>query len=264
MSLLKNMLLKMVIGPVSVETRLFNELFIPGEFVRGEMTVKGSSSEQQIDSIYLSIASTYEDKVDIKNVKCKEREINETQNSTIVDLQISEPFIINPDQTIKFDIDLTLPSYTPVTVGTARTWVQIHSGIQPAIETIDKNYIHVQPHPLVDAVLGSAMDIGLEVCKVVCESVSGDTNIKVPFIQKFILQPVEGHLKSRLEEIEFIFKPSNNSLDVFMEVDRNLKGVPVRLSEKLSAVDSMIKFEVSYENLDDLTLIMNELIEEQC
>ncbi|MBF0258920.1 MAG: sporulation protein [Desulfamplus sp.] len=264
MSFFNKMLSKIGVGSASVETELFNDVFVPGEFVRGKVTVKGGSVEQNIDSIYFKVKSTYEDEIKIEDDD-EEKEINITRNAVIMDTQISEPFTINPGQIIEFEIDFTLPVYTPVTAGKTKTWVETGLDIKMAVDPADKDYIHVQPHPLVDAVLGSAMDMGLEVYKVVCEPAPRNMNMKVPFVQEFSLRPVEGHLKNRLEEIELIFRPSENSgLDVFMEVDRKLKGLSGRLAKMIGTDETMVRFSVDYENLDNLTVMLDHLIEQNC
>lgn len=263
MSFFNKMISKIEIGSATVETQLFNELFIPGELIRGEVRIQGGPLEQYIDSIYLNIKSTYEDQTDTKRGEDK---IYKREAAVIMDFQISEPFTMNPDQIINFDLEFPLPSYTPVTIGGATTWIETGFNMKMAVEQKDKAYIHVQPHPLMDAVLGSAMDIGLEVYRVVCQSAPSLMNMKVPFIQKFALQPVEGHLKSRLNDISLIFRLSKSSLEVFMDVDRKLKDgseETTNITDSASG-EPMARLSISYNNLDSLTLMLNDMIEQHC
>ncbi len=263
MSFFNKILSKVGIGSASVETELFNEIFTPGELIRGNVIVKGGSVEQNIDSIYFKIKSSYQDEIEIENGD-DEDSINIIRNATIADFQISEPFIIKPDERVTFELEFPLPAYTPVTAGTTKTWVETGLDIKMAVDPADKDYIHVQPHPLVDALLSSAMDIGLEVYQVVCEPAPRNMNIILPFVQEFALRPVEGHLKTRLEEIELIFKPSNSGLEVFMEVDRKLKGIYKRVAKMVGSDETMVKFYINYDNLDNLTFLLNDLIEKHC
>lgn len=264
MSFINKMLSKLGVGSAAVDTELFNDVFIPEEFVRGTVTVKGGSVEQQIDSIYFKIKSTYEDEIEFENSEGEEEEINITRTALIKEFQVSEPFIVKPNQIIKFDINFTLPIFTPVTAGKTKTWVETGLDIKMAVDPADKDYIHIQPHPLADAVLSSAMDMGLEVYKVVCEPAPRSMNMMTPFIQEFSLKPVEGHLKSRLEEIELIFRPMSNGFMVYMEVDRRAKGLSGRLAKMMGRDETMVRFTVNYENLDSLTLTLNNLIEQHC
>lgn len=264
MSFFNKMLSKIGIGSASVELELFNQIFTPGELIRGKLTVKGGAVEQNIDSIYFKIRSTYEDEIEIEDGEGEEEEINITRNAVIADFQISEPFIIKPGQISTFDLEFPLPSCTPVTAGKTKTWVETGLDIKMAVDPGDKDYIHIQPHPLVDAVLGSAMDMGLEVYKVVCEPAPRNMNMMVPFVQEFALRPVEGHLKSRLEEIELIFRPLSNGFMVFMEIDRKSKGISGRLAKMIGTDETMVKFPINYDNLEGLTVRLNDLIEQHC
>jgi len=264
MPFFKRVMSKIGVGSATVETRLFNDLFMPGESVRGEVAVQGGSVEQNIDSIYFKIISRYEDEVEIENRAHDQDEIKITRNATIMDLQISEPFVINPGQIIKFDFDFYLPSCTPVTIGKTVTWVETALNIKMALDPVDRDYINVQPHPLVDAVLGSAMDMGLEIYAVTCKPAPLAMDMGLPFLQEFALRPVEGHFKKRLEEVELIFKPSNDSLEVFMEIDRKLKGFSGRFAKMVGTDETLVRLSVNYDNLDSLTLRLNDLIEQHC
>ncbi|MBF0229588.1 MAG: sporulation protein [Desulfamplus sp.] len=264
MSFFNKMLSKMGIGSASVETELFNELFIPGEEVRGKVTVKGGSVEQHIENIYFKVKSTYEDEIEFENSEGEEEEINLTRTALIREFQVSEPFTINANETVKFDLEFPLPIFVPVTVGKTKTWVETGLDIKSAVDPADKDYIHVQPHPLMDAVIGSAMDMGLEVYKVVCEPAPPNMNMMVPFVQEFSLKPVEGHFRGRLEEIELIFRPMSNGFMVYMEIDRKSKGVSGRLAKMMGTDETMVRFPVNYDNLDGLTLRLIELIEQHC
>ncbi|MBF0203777.1 MAG: sporulation protein [Desulfamplus sp.] len=264
MSLLNKMFSTIGIGSANVNTLFFNELFRPGESVKGEVFVKGGSVEQNVDSIYFKIISTYEDEIEIENSKGDEEDINITRNAVITEFQISEPFTINKNQTKKFDFDFLLPLDTPVTAGKTKTWVETGLDIKMAVDPTDKDYIHIQPHPLMDAVIGSAVDMGLEVYKVVCEPAPRNMNMRVPFMQEFSLRPVEGHFKKLLEEVELVFTPLNNGFMVFMEIDRKLQGVHGRLVKMMGTDETMVKFPINYDNLDGLTVRLIKLIEQHC
>jgi len=264
MPFFKRMISKIGVGSATVETRLFNDLFMPGESVRGEITVQGGSVEQNIESIYVKIKSSYEDEVEIEDDDSGQDEINIIRNATIIDFQVSESFVITPGQIIKFDVDFTLPSCTPVTIGRTRTWVETALDIKLSFDPVDRDYIDVQPHPLVDAVLGSAMDIGLEIHEVTCEPAPRSMGMGLPFLQEFALRPVEGHLKRRLEEVELVFKPSDNTLEVFMEIDRKSRGLSGRFAKMVGTDETMVRFSIGYDDLDSLTLRLNDLIEQHC
>ncbi|SLM32215.1 Sporulation-control protein spo0M [Desulfamplus magnetovallimortis] len=264
MSLFKKMLSSVGIGAATVNTELFNESYTPGESLTGIINIKGGSVEQQIDAIYLKIKSTFEDEIEVENEDGEENEINITRNALVAEYKISEPFTIGKNESISFDLDFILPEDTPVTVGKTRTWVETGLDIKMALDPSDKDYIHVLPHPMVDAVLTSTMDMGFEISEVVCEPAPPFMQMRLPFIQEFELKPVEGHFKTRLDEIELVFRPEKDRVEIFMEVDRKARGLLGSLSEMMGTDESMLRFTLHQSDLDTIILKLNDLIEEHC
>ena len=89
-------------------------------------------------------------------------------------------------------------------------------------------------------------------------------DMRVPFVQEFELKPDRGTFKNRLEEIELIFKPFPDTLQVFMEVDRKAKGLVEHLSEMMGTDETMVHFLVKEEDLPRLTEKLNDIIEQYC
>lgn len=264
MSFFKKMLSKVGIGAASVDTELFNEAFIPGEPVKGVVNIKGGSVEQEVDAVYFKIKSTYEDEIEVETDEGEEEEINVTRSASLMEFQISEPFTLGPDETISFDLDFILPPDTPATVGKTRSWVETGLDIKMALDPGDRDYIDVLLHPLVHAVLESTKELGFQLSEVVCEPAPSMLNMRIPFVQEFELKPVEGAFHSRLDEIELIFKPLENGVDVFMEVDRKARGIFGNLAEMMGSDESLVRFTVLPDALDDLTPRLKDLIEDYC
>lgn len=264
MSFLKKVLSKMGIGAASVATELFTKLFIPGEPVKGVVNIKAGSVEQQIDAIYFKIKSTFEDEVEVEGSDGEEEEISVTRRAVLMEFKISEPFTLGPDESISFDLDFILPIDTPATVGKTRTWVETGLDIKRALDPKDRDYIHVLPHPVVDTVLESATGLGLEISQVVCEPAPEFMNMRLPFVQEFELKPVQGPFQSRLDEVELIFKPLEDSVEVFMEVDRKARGISGSFAEILGSDETMICFTVHHSETDRFIVRLNDLIEKYC
>lgn len=263
MSFFNKMLSTIGVGSASVETELFNECFIPGEPIKGKVTITGGSVDQSIDSIYFKIKSTYEDEIEIKNSD-EEDEIKITRNAIIMEDMVAEPFTINRGETIKFNLDLILPIFTPVTAGKTKTWVETGLDIKMSVDPADKDYIKVEPHPLMDAVFKSAMELGLQIYQVVCEPAPHNMNMMMPFVQEFALRPVKGNFRRRLEEIELVFRPLSSGFMVFMEIDRNARGLSGRLAKMMGTDETMVRFPVSYDNLSTITMTLSNLIDRNC
>ena len=264
MSFIKNILSKVGIGAATVETELFNNLFVPGEPVEGVVNITGGSVIQEIDAVYFKIKSSYEDEVEIEDKDDNENEVDATRIAEIMRLQISDPFILNPEEKVKFDLNFVLPWDTPATAGKTVTWIETGLDIKMAIDPGDKDYLNVTPHPLAEQVLDAAAALGFEISEVVCEPAPEAMEMRVPFVQEFELKPVKGTFKNRLDEIELVFKPFPDSMQVFMEVDRKAKGVFGHLSEMMSSDESMVKFLVQKKDLSHLKDKLNDIIEEYC
>ncbi|SMD00640.1 sporulation-control protein [Desulfocicer vacuolatum DSM 3385] len=263
MSFFKNILSKVGIGSATVETELFNNVFVPGQPVEGVVNITGGKVTQDIDTVYIKIKSTYEDEVEIGEDD-EETEVDVTRTAEIMRLQISEPFTLNPEESVSFDLNFTLPWDTPATAGKTVTWVETGLDIKMAIDPGDKDYLNVTPHPLAERVLDAAMELGFEISEVVCEPAPAAMDMRVPFVQEFELKPVKGSFKNRLDEIELVFKPFEDSIQIFMEVDRKAKGVFGHLSEMMGTDETMVNFLVQKKDLPDLTGKMNDIIEEYC
>jgi len=264
MSFFKKMLSKVGIGSATVETELFNDLFVPGHPVEGVINITGGSVAQNIDAIYLKVKSTYEDEVDVETEEDEDSDVDVTRTAEIINLQISEAFTLNPGETIKFDLNFVLPWDTPATAGKTVSWVETGLDIKMAIDPGDKDYLNVTLHPLAEQVLDAAMELGFELSEVVCEPAPAAMGMRVPFVQEFELKPVTGRFKNRLDEIELVFKPFEDSVQIFMEVDRKAKGVFGHFSEIMGTDETVVNFLIQKRHLPHLTDKLNDIIEEYC
>ena len=60
MSFVNKLLASVGIGSATVDTKIFRSELVPGEKVEGIVQIRGGNVEQEIDSIYLSLYTTYE------------------------------------------------------------------------------------------------------------------------------------------------------------------------------------------------------------
>ncbi len=83
MSIFKKLLASVGIGAAKVDTRLYDELVIPGEMLNGEVYITGGDVSQEIDDIYLSVATQYKREVDDSTV---------TEECVLIKYNLSERF----------------------------------------------------------------------------------------------------------------------------------------------------------------------------
>ena len=264
MSFFKRMLSKAGIGAATVETELFNTVFIPGEEVKGVVHITGGNVAQDIDTVYLIIKSTYEDEIEVETDGEEEEEMEVTRVAELMHLPLCSPFTIEPGEKATFELAFTLPLDTPATLGKTSSWVETGLDIKMAVDPGDRDPITVAPHPLAQHILESMSHLGFHLTEVTCEPAPRALEMRLPFVQEFEFKPVQGTFKNRLDEVELVFKPFPEALQVFMEVDRRAKGVFGHLSEMLGTDESMVSFHISHQNLPRLTEKLNDIIEEYC
>ncbi len=260
MSLFKKMMAKVGIGAAKVDTLLSTSEFIPGETLDGVIRLTGGSVEQSVDAVYFKILSTYEDEV--KTEDDEEEEV--TREALLEEYVIEEPITLAPGDEKEFPISLVLPFDTPATFGKTRVWVQTGLDIKQALDPGDRDYIEVQPHPLVSQCLNAVEELGFALREVTCEPAPRSFGTRVPFIQEFEFVPRGGAFSSRLDELELVFKVSEDSVTVFMEIDRKARGVSGMLAELLDMDESLVSFSYGEGDLDDLQGMIGSIIDENC
>jgi len=107
MSRFKKLLAKVGIGAATVDARLFDDVLIPGELLNGEVNITGGDVEQEIDDIYLYIATTYKREVDDTTV---------TEECILVKYRLSERFNLQPREAKVIPFSFPLPDETPLTM----------------------------------------------------------------------------------------------------------------------------------------------------
>ena len=114
-SMFKKILSSVGIGAAKVDTQLHQTSFFPGETIEGVVTIKGGSTDQNVDAIYLKLMSEYEDKLNDKKI------------NIAVELEkflLQDSFTIAADEKKEIPFSFQIPYDVPVTLGKTRVWVQ--------------------------------------------------------------------------------------------------------------------------------------------
>ncbi|WP_113929304.1 sporulation protein [Bacillus sp. P14.5] len=229
------------IGAASVDTKLEKTSYTGGERVSGIVEVKGGNVEQEVDSIYLMLYTTYIRESDDKKY---------TDSACIEKVQISEPFVIKASETKQFPVSFELPFETPVTVGNTRVWVATGLDIKNAVDPKDKDYIEILPNDMINSVFTSLERLGFKLRKADCEQAPRHLRGRNPFVQEFEFIPASGVYRSRLDELEVVFlNQSPSSLTILFEVDRKARGFGGFLAEALEMDESMVKMTISASDI---------------
>jgi sporulation-control protein len=241
------------IGAASVDTKLEKERYTAGERVSGVVEVKGGNVEQEVDSIYLKLYTTYIRESDDKKY---------TDSACIEKIQITEPFVIQANEVKQFPVSFELPFDTPVTVGSTRVWVATGLDIKNAMDPSDKDYIEISPNEMMNSVFSSLGRLGFKLRKADCEQASRHLRGRNPFVQEFEFVPVTGRYSRRLDELEVVFmSQSLNSVDLLFEVDRKARGLGGFLAEALDTDESMVKLSVSAAEIQSIDERITKLLD---
>jgi len=261
MSFLKRVLSSVGIGAAKVDTILQGDQFVPGEIIEATVNMKGGSTEQEVEALYVSIHCTYEREVEAIDEEDEDTEI--TSVFLLDKFHVADAFTIAPGEEKSFSMSFQLPFNTPLTLGKAKVWVQTGMDIKRAIDPKDRDYIRVVPGELVRALFDAIRGLGFDLKEVECEAVPSGFPRPQPFVQEFEFRPLGGPFRGRLDELEIICFPGSNSVEVFMEIDRKARGITSFLAEMMNLDESRIRFSFGPEDVPKLTDTLSEIIEKQ-
>ncbi|MCP4151522.1 MAG: sporulation protein [bacterium] len=264
MGFFKKMLSSVGIGSAKVDTVLDKEEYAPGEMIEGVVKIKGGNTEQDIAGLYFSVQSTYEDvrtvSVEDEDGYIEEEERDITKTAVLEKFKISDDFVLSPGDEMEIPISFQLPYTAPLTIGTTKVWISTGLDIKKAIDKGDRDYIKVVPESFVQAFLNSMDELGFDLVEVDCEAVS-DSWRSIPFVQEFEFKPLSGPFAERLEELEAIFFPEEDRLQVYMEMDRRAKGIQSILTHIMGEDESCVQFDFEEDDIPDLTERLHDIID---
>ena len=202
-----NFLARIGVGATQIDTQLSKNSFYPGEIAEGRVVVKGGSTAQEIEYLKLQVCSQY------KN-----------DDSTVVavlgETVVSHRFTVQPGETLTFPIQLQIPYSTPLSYYNTPVWLYTAAAISAAVDPKDNDRLNIAPSPLQAAVLEALTQLGFHLHASQYEYESH--KYRRP-IQELEFRP-GGEFRGRITELEVVFLPEGDHLDLVLEVDRKAKG----------------------------------------
>jgi sporulation-control protein len=231
MSFLKKTLASFGIGSAKVDTVLQQEALYPGDKVNVTVHVYGGSTEQLIDNIDLRLLCRYVDEEVVNNKDSDSQNKRRVHRRyTLASWSLPYSFTIASGETRDFDVELDIPWNTPITIGDAKVWLETGLDISMAKDPADKDILTVRPDPLLDAIFSEFEEQGLRIRQVECEAAKG---FSMPFVQEFEFVPTTGPFHGRWREVEIIAFRDADQLELWFEVDRQLRGMGGMLANML-------------------------------
>ncbi len=255
MSFMGKLLASVGIGSAKVDTKLNRTQLVPGEKVEGVVQIRGGNIEQSIDSIYLSLFTTYQIKIDDKRLP---------QQTELDRYRLTQSLVIQPGEEKEIPFAFDLPLDTPLTIGKTKVWVQTGLDIKHAVDPNDHDDIAIAPAPVTGAVLKALENLGFRMRNADCEQAKGIFRNRLPFVQEFEFVPTGGPFKGRFDEIEVVFRPQGRATEVIMQLDRRARGFGGMLAEALEMDESLIRFTVTEKDIVGMTSFMQSVIARYC
>lgn len=237
------------VGSAKVDTKLEQASYAAGDWIKGVVEVRGGNVEQAIDSIYVSVMTTYERETDDRKT---------TEEAAVVKEKLNEPFTIGAGEVREFPLEMQLPYETPATQGKTRVWIATGLDIKQALNPSDKDLIQVKPSLLAKSVLDAAAGLGFHLRQVECKAARLN---QYPFAQEFEFVPVSGVFKGQLDELEITFiEQTENEVTVLLQVDRRARGLGGFLSEAMGTDESLIRLRLAKKDLPSIPAKLKETI----
>ncbi|TMO60273.1 sporulation protein [Pseudoalteromonas aurantia] len=248
MSFFKKVLGTVGIGAAKVDAILEYNQIAPGEEISGTVKIVGGKIEQEINKIDLNVVCNYT--VEKENDDGESVTIN--KNHTLAKYHINESFTISPseEKLIPFAFDLALEA--PITVGQSRTWLTTNLDIDMALDKSDKDFIHVTPTELQQAVIDSLEELGFKLYESDCEGIESASFSRLPFVQELEFKTISGDFHGRFDEVEIVFFNRGEQLEVIFEIDRKAKGLMGFFAEALDLDESNARLVVTEDDIEDL------------
>lgn len=231
MSFIKKTLASLGLGSAKVDSILHTEPLTPGEPVKISVHVYGGSTSQAIDHIDLKLCCFYVEEIEHREPQTQAQfKHKETRTHVLDSWSLPYSFTIEPGEQRDFEIELDVPWNTPVTIGDSKVWLETGLDIARAIDPTDKDLLTVKPDPLLDSVFSVLEKQGLRIRQAECEAAKGFT---LPFIQEFEFVPTTGPFHGVWRELEIVAYRDEEQLQLWFEVDRQMKGFSGLLSSLL-------------------------------
>lgn len=232
MSMFKRMLASVGIGSAKVDLMLHQDVVKAGDMISGVVRIEGGRVEQHVDDVYAFVMTRY-----LKEQNDSKMEVE----ATLAKFLLASKFTVEAEQVYEFPVSFRLPANTPVTMGRTPVWIQTGLDIKEAVDPKDQDRLEVRPHPHSAVVLEAASELGFRLRKVDCEYAPRYSRTHgLPFVQEFEFVP-SSQFRGQLDELEIVFYPDENGVDLLLQIDRKARGLAGFFSEALDTDERFVR-----------------------
>ncbi|MEF8826257.1 MAG: sporulation protein, partial [Halapricum sp.] len=188
------------IGAATVDTRLPDEEFSPGETVDVTIEIDGGRTDQPIDELYLALRAQVAD---------EDREVARfvTAESTTVPAGES--------QTVS--TELPIPRWTPISQEDCRVWLKTGLDVSWALDPSDEEDLEISPDRFVMSLFAAVEELGFDYRgSEIREPAWVDDR---PFVQAFRFAPTSEQYRAAIDKLTIVCQRRDADLKTVLEID---------------------------------------------
>jgi sporulation-control protein len=188
------------IGAATVETRLPEGAFTPGQTVEATIEIDGGRSEQPIDELYLVLLARVGD-----------------QERVVAEFKTAESTTVPAGESLTITTDLTIPSWTPITRGDSKVWLKTGLDVSWAVEPSDEEDLEIVPGPYVEGLFAAVDELGFDYRGSELREPAWLED--QPFVQAFTFGPTTERYRADIDDLTFVCHPREEDLKTVVEID---------------------------------------------
>lgn len=197
---MSRLLSRIGIGAATVDTRLPDGDFSPGETVPVTIDIDGGRADQPIDELYLALRTRVAD-----------------EERVVAQFVTAESTTVPAGESQTISTELTIPSWTPITREDCRAWLKTGLDISWAVEPSDEVELEISPGRFVVSLFAAVEAMGFEFQG---SEIREPTWVQdQPFVQAFRFTPTAEQYRSDIAKLTILCQPRDADLKTALEID---------------------------------------------
>jgi len=223
------------VGAATVDARLEKSEFEPGEEVRGIVEIRGGDADQDVNGLRLEVQTYY---------KRESGDTTVTETGTIERFPLTGRLQVRRDMREEVPFAFRLPYETPLSLGRTSIWVRTALDVAMTFDPSDNDMLTVRPNHTQRFVLDSFERLGFRMREADNEELPHRLRRRLPFGQEIEFVAVSGEFRGKFDEVELVMFPSEDDVDLLLQVDRRARGLSSFLSEQMGTDESYARLTV--------------------
>ncbi|RDY26740.1 sporulation protein SpoOM [Romboutsia weinsteinii] len=222
------------IGATKIDTMVQTKNLMPGKRIEGICKITGGKIEQYINQIAIGVYTGYQKEVD-------DKVINESQCIQTHYIKVERN--IMPGEVCEVDFSFILYKRVPVTKHRSKVWLSTYLDIEKGVDTSDRDYLNIDYNDYMKNVVDAIDELGFSIREIENEYCKAKLN-GFKLVQEFEFVPTRGYFRGRLDELELVFIPTNQYVDILLQIDRKARGIMSFISESMGMDETNLRIRI--------------------